>query len=123
MKLGAHRISPAKSLLLQQSDENREVVTTLFVESIAQNPNFNQASGKGYVAFEGTVLETVLATRLNGDSSGPVHASGHASETRRASQNRQADFGRCSRNKASHADNFDSLLDPSGPLIQNIGFV
>jgi len=35
-------------------------------------PNFNQASGKDYVVFEGTVLETVLVTRLNGDFSGPV---------------------------------------------------
>lgn len=36
------------------------------------NPNFNQANGKDYVVFEGTVLETVLVTRLNGDFSGPV---------------------------------------------------
>ena len=36
------------------------------------NPNFNQASGKDHVVFEGTVLETVLVTRLNGDFSGPV---------------------------------------------------
>src|SRR5882724_8094481 len=35
-------------------------------------PNFNQANGKDYVVFEGTVLETVLVTRLNGDFSGPV---------------------------------------------------
>jgi type IV secretion system protein TrbI len=35
-------------------------------------PNFNQAAGKDYVVFEGTVLETVLVTRLNGDFSGPV---------------------------------------------------
>jgi type IV secretion system protein VirB10 len=35
-------------------------------------PNFNQASGKNYVLFEGTVLETLLVTRLNSDFSGPV---------------------------------------------------
>ena len=35
-------------------------------------PNFNQASGKDYVVFEGTVLETLLVTRLNSDFSGPV---------------------------------------------------
>ena len=35
-------------------------------------PNFNQASGKDYVLFEGTVLETLLVTRLNSDFSGPV---------------------------------------------------
>jgi type IV secretion system protein VirB10 len=32
----------------------------------------NQATGKDYVVFEGTVLETALVTRLNGDFSGPV---------------------------------------------------
>lgn len=36
------------------------------------NPNFNQANGKDYVVFEGTVLETTLVTRLNGDFNGPV---------------------------------------------------
>jgi type IV secretion system protein VirB10 len=36
------------------------------------NPNFNQANGKDYVVFEGTVLETALVTRLNGDFSGQV---------------------------------------------------
>ena len=36
------------------------------------SPNFNQANGKDYVVFEGTVLETALVTRLNGDFSGPV---------------------------------------------------
>jgi type IV secretion system protein TrbI len=35
-------------------------------------PNFNQADGKDYVILEGTVLETVLVTRLNGDFSGTV---------------------------------------------------
>src|SRR5260370_40909876 len=34
------------------------------------NPNFNQSSGKDYLVFEGTVLETTLVTRLNGDFSG-----------------------------------------------------
>ena len=34
--------------------------------------NFNEANGKDYVVFEGTVLETVLVTRLNGEFSGPV---------------------------------------------------
>jgi type IV secretory pathway VirB10-like protein len=36
------------------------------------NPNFNQAIGKDYVVFEGTVLETALVTRLNGEFSGPI---------------------------------------------------
>ncbi|HEY6252954.1 MAG TPA: TrbI/VirB10 family protein [Candidatus Angelobacter sp.] len=34
--------------------------------------NLNQASGKDYTVFEGTFLETVLVTRLDGDFSGPV---------------------------------------------------
>ena len=36
------------------------------------NPDFNQAIGKYYVVFEGTVLETALVTRLNGDFAGPI---------------------------------------------------
>jgi len=36
------------------------------------NPNFNQAIGKDYIVFEGTVLETALVTRLNGEFSGPI---------------------------------------------------
>jgi len=36
------------------------------------NPNFNQSIGKDYVVFEGTVLETALVTRLNGDFAGPI---------------------------------------------------
>jgi type IV secretion system protein TrbI len=36
------------------------------------NSNFNQAIGKDYVVFEGTVLETALVTRLNGEFSGPI---------------------------------------------------
>src|SRR5205807_719668 len=36
------------------------------------NPNLNEANGKDYVVFEGTVLETALVTRLNGDFSGPI---------------------------------------------------
>jgi type IV secretion system protein VirB10 len=44
------------------------------VEPTSKNstPNFNQSNGKDYVVFEGTVLETTLVTRLNGDFSGPV---------------------------------------------------
>jgi type IV secretion system protein VirB10 len=36
------------------------------------NPNLNQATGKDHVIFEGTVLESVLVNRLNGDFAGPV---------------------------------------------------
>jgi len=34
--------------------------------------NLNLATGKGYTVFEGTLLESVLVNRLNGDFSGPV---------------------------------------------------
>jgi hypothetical protein len=50
-----------------------------------------------------------------------LHPSGHASETRRSSQNREADFGGCSRNKARHAHN--PIAYWTWTLIQNEGFV
>jgi type IV secretory pathway VirB10-like protein len=37
-----------------------------------RNANLNQAAGKKHVIFEGTVLESVLVNRLNGDFAGPV---------------------------------------------------
>ena len=37
-----------------------------------RNANLNQAIGKDHVIFEGTVLESVLVNRLNGDFAGPV---------------------------------------------------
>jgi len=36
------------------------------------NVNVNSATGQPYVLFEGTILETALVTRLDGDFSGPV---------------------------------------------------
>ena len=38
----------------------------------ANSNSLNAATGKTYVLFEGTILETVLLNRLNGDFSGPV---------------------------------------------------
>ncbi len=37
-----------------------------------KNANLNAAAGKNHVIFEGTVLESVLVNRLNGDFAGPV---------------------------------------------------
>ncbi|HEY6252118.1 MAG TPA: TrbI/VirB10 family protein [Candidatus Angelobacter sp.] len=37
-----------------------------------RNPDLNAATGKQHVIFEGTVLESVLVNRLNGDFAGPV---------------------------------------------------
>jgi type IV secretory pathway VirB10-like protein len=34
--------------------------------------NINSASGQPYVVYEGTILETVLMNRLDGDAAGPV---------------------------------------------------
>jgi type IV secretory pathway VirB10-like protein len=39
---------------------------------VQRNANLNQAAGKNHVVFEGTVLESVLVNRLNGDFAGPV---------------------------------------------------
>lgn len=37
-----------------------------------KNANLNASTGKNHVIFEGTVLESVLVNRLNGDFAGPV---------------------------------------------------
>jgi type IV secretory pathway VirB10-like protein len=37
-----------------------------------KNADLNAATGKNHVVFEGTVLESVLVNRLNGDFAGPV---------------------------------------------------
>lgn len=39
---------------------------------VRRNADLNAASGKQHVLFEGSVLESVLVNRLNGDSAGPV---------------------------------------------------
>jgi type IV secretion system protein TrbI len=41
-------------------------------DSTRKNANLNAAAGKNHVIFEGTVLESVLVNRLNGDFAGPV---------------------------------------------------
>ncbi len=42
-------------------------------KQLSPNPSaLNAAEGKTYVLFEGTILETVLLNRLNGDFNGPV---------------------------------------------------
>jgi type IV secretion system protein TrbI len=40
--------------------------------STRKNADLNAATGKNHVIFEGTVLESVLVNRLNGDFAGPV---------------------------------------------------
>ena len=50
----------------------RSAVSGLDPPPQKNQPSFNQASGKDYVVFESTVLETLLVTRLNSDFSGPV---------------------------------------------------
>jgi type IV secretion system protein TrbI len=43
-------------------------------QDVAQPGQFNQADGKDYVMFEGTIIECVLVNRLDGEFSGPVEA-------------------------------------------------
>jgi type IV secretion system protein VirB10 len=59
--LSGSAVSPGQSIAPPTEPQPKKVT-----------PNFNQANGKDYVVFEGTVLETVLVTRLNGEFSGPV---------------------------------------------------
>ncbi|HEV2416332.1 MAG TPA: TrbI/VirB10 family protein [Terriglobia bacterium] len=40
---------------------------------VAEPGEFNSATGKKYVLFEGTVIDTVLMNRLNGSFAGPVN--------------------------------------------------
>src|SRR6266478_4558958 len=40
---------------------------------VSRSSTFNSVTGKRYVTFEGTVLETLLINRLNGTFSGPVN--------------------------------------------------
>lgn len=72
----------ASSAVVQQpSSENVEApVENDKAESLmpkrkeqADNPALQQADGKKYRVFEGTILETVLTNRLNGSFSGPVN--------------------------------------------------
>src|SRR6266700_1843379 len=69
---GQRDTTPTTSASAQQQKQS----TT---ESERSNPDvsrpgvFNSFTGKRYVAFEGTVLETLLINRLNGTFSGPVN--------------------------------------------------
>jgi type IV secretory pathway VirB10-like protein len=54
------------------STQSDSVETTTDRKEETKSPAANQATGKTYVLFEGTILETVLINRLDGQFSGPV---------------------------------------------------
>lgn len=55
------------------TDETEKRASESSSKQSAPNPSaLNAADGKNYVIFEGTILETVLLNRLNGDLTGPV---------------------------------------------------
>jgi type IV secretory pathway VirB10-like protein len=55
--------APARSDSAETTSDRKEETKT---------PTVNRAAGKTYVLFEGTILETVLINRLDGQFSGPV---------------------------------------------------
>ena len=62
-------IPPQSSAHVPNAAEKSEPAT----QKTASNPDaLNAATGKAYVLFEGTILETVLLNRLTGDFNGPV---------------------------------------------------
>lgn len=60
---------PASSDIQQSAKSDAKPVNP----DAAQPGEFNSSTGKKYVLFEGTVIETVLMNRLNGSFSGPVN--------------------------------------------------
>jgi type IV secretion system protein TrbI len=52
---------------------NQEKGESVAKTRIPESSDFDQAEGKAYRLFEGTVLETVLTNRLDGDFSGPIN--------------------------------------------------
>jgi type IV secretion system protein TrbI len=62
----------------QQTSESAQLVSTQSPQPqrtpvpAHKNAELNAAAGKNHVIFEGTVLESVLVNRLNGDFAGPV---------------------------------------------------
>jgi type IV secretion system protein VirB10 len=69
-----------EQLQAQQHQQTAESTQPVSIQSPPQktsveahkDANLNAATGKNHVIFEGTVLESVLVNRLNGDFAGPV---------------------------------------------------
>ena len=73
------QISPVALNSLISAQASSPVTRQSFASESPANPNpnppavFNSFTGKRYVVFEGTVLETLLINRLNGTFAGPVN--------------------------------------------------
>jgi type IV secretion system protein TrbI len=71
--------APAQANRELQSNAQEASLEQKTASGIIHNPDgsqpgtFNSSTGKRYVLFEGTVLETLLINRLNGTFSGPVN--------------------------------------------------
>jgi len=66
---GASQPAPARNDSAETKEERKEEGTN---PAAASTGAANAAAGKTYVLFEGTILETVLINRLEGQFSGPV---------------------------------------------------
>jgi type IV secretion system protein VirB10 len=65
--------SSGRQTAANTADETEKRGSESSSKQSSPNPSaLNAANGKNYVIFEGTVLETVLLNRLNGDLTGPV---------------------------------------------------
>src|SRR6266700_7915846 len=68
---GQRDTAPPTSVSVQQKQSTAESERSS--PDVSRPGTFNSFAGKRYVAFEGTVLETLLINRLNGTFSGPVN--------------------------------------------------
>ena len=73
-RLEALQAQQEKLLAQQQqpAQQQPQSPVTATPQSTHKNADVNAATGKEHVIFEGTVLESVLVNRLNGDFAGPV---------------------------------------------------
>ena len=66
------QLATAAALPGAPAQQQPQSPATATPQSTRKNLDVNAASGKAHVIFEGTVLESVLVNRLNGDFAGPV---------------------------------------------------
>ncbi len=67
------RDTPPTTSTSAQQQKQSTVASERSNPDVSRPGVFNSFTGKRYVAFEGTVLETLLTNRLNGSFSGPVN--------------------------------------------------
>ena len=74
--VGAGKVPPAAPLLNMGSPRTSSPDAQP-ADKRAAEVNINSATGQPYVVYEGTILETVLMNRLDGDAVGPSEGDGH----------------------------------------------